>query len=175
MPDMVLQDSMFPPMDFVCVLVVFMVSSTQPRVREEGTSIEEFLIDDWYGWAQPTVGGTILRQGGLGYTWKQAEHNPVNKPLSSVPHGYCFSVSTLSSCSDFHQWWIVTWNYKLNKPIPHQVAFGYHSNKEAARNTWLLFYTPVLPFGIGMLTLCHYMLEVCHWVIMGHSLENSHF
>lgn len=81
-----------PRLDFVCVLVVFMVSATQPRVREEGTSIEEFLIDDWYGWAQPTMGGTILRQGGLGCIQKQAEHNPVNKPLSIVPHGYCFSV-----------------------------------------------------------------------------------
>lgn len=55
------------------------------------------LIDDWYGMAQSTVGGTISRQLYLGSTINLSEHELVNRAgkLAVFLHGDC-----ISSCPD---------------------------------------------------------------------------
>ena len=62
-----------------------------------------FLISDWWGRAQPIVGGAIPGQVVLGSIRKQAEQAMRNKPLSSTPpwplYHSCLQVPALTSLS----------------------------------------------------------------------------
>lgn len=60
--------------------------------------------------AQPTMGSATSRQVVLGSIKKAAERDPGTHQWWTCLHGFCFSPcywdAALSSCFDFHQWWL---------------------------------------------------------------------
>lgn len=74
--------------------------------------------------AQPIMGGAIPQQGVLCYVRKLAEHNPVSEPACRLPLWFLLQVLSLSVCSDFPWWQIMTWKYRMKCPS-YASCFGH--------------------------------------------------
>ena len=127
----------------LCWLVFCQLDISYSYLRG-GTSVEEvspedlaisrqacggiFLISDWWGRAQPIVGGATPGLVVPSFIIKQVEQaigEQASKQHSSVASASAPASKFLlcwSFCSDFLRWWTVIWKYELKKPFPPQVA-----------------------------------------------------
>lgn len=82
-----------------------------------GKPVEHFL-SDWWGRAQPIVGGAIFGLVILGSLRKQAERAMWSKPVSSALHDFCISsYSQVPALSGFLQGWTTLWKWKPNRAL----------------------------------------------------------